>query len=177
MLVWGRRSADTRPILRDGTTVASVRPLEIRDHAAIEIDGAAWSYYTRRDELFGTRAGESKPTLRATRPTRRTWIVLVDGTEYRIEQFGLPRSRFTVARSGMDIGSSGTTGLRRRRPTLDVGSETPLEHQVFLLWVAFVMRGRPGVRTRRNSYTGGAGGAAPAAGAYGDMGVGGDGGI
>lgn len=177
MLEWGRKSGDVRPILRDGDVVARVRPMAIRDHATVDIDGTAWSLYARRDELFGAQADASEPTLRATKPARRAWTVEADRTAYRIERFGLPRSRYTVVRSGVEIGSSGTAGPRRRRPTLDVDAATPLEHQLFLLWVAFIMRGRPGVRARRNTYGGGHGtaGGSAAPGGFGglDGGVGG----
>lgn len=167
MLVWGRRSEGTRPIRRDGEVVARVRPLELRDHAGVDLDGTHWSYFARAGELFAERSDDAKPALRATMVTRGTYAVHADRAEYRIERFGMPRSPFAIARSGVSIGSSATVGFWSRRPTLAVEAATPLDDQVFLLWVAFVMRGRPGVRTRRNTYAGGSGGPSPAADGYG----------
>lgn len=149
MLEWGRKAGDIRPIRRDGEIVARVRPLQIRDHAGVDVGDAAWSYYSRGDELFGAPAGATEPATRATAVSRGMYAVHTDRAEYRIERFGMPRSPLTIARSGVNIGSSGTVGWWSRRPTLDIDPGTPLEHQVFLLWVAFVMRGRPGVRARR----------------------------
>lgn len=180
MLEWGRKSGDVRPILQDGGVVARVRPLQVRNHAGVDVDGTAWSYYGRGDELFGEPADAAEPATRATQVGRGTYAVHTDRAEYRIERFGMPRSPFAIARSGLNIGSSGTVAWWSRRPTLDVDPGTPLDHQVFLLWVAFVMRGRPGVRARRRGPAGGGPatglGGSGFGGMAGGMGGGGDGG-
>lgn len=177
MLEWGRKAGDVRPIRDDGTVVAHLRPLGIRDNATVELDGVTWSYYPRGDELFGARTDDPKPAARATRVGRGTFAVHTERAEYRIERFGMPRSPYAIARAGVSIGSSGRAAWWSRRPTLDVEPATPLEHRMFLLWVAFVMRGRPGVRSRRGNI-GGAAGPATGAAAFGHGGMdgGGDGG-
>ena len=123
---------------------ASVRPSAMRERAEVDIDGAAWSYYKEHGRLLGERDGSPQPDLRASRPSvlRQTWDIEAGGSTYRIKPEGFLQKRYRVTRNGTEIGESGKAGFWSNRPTLDVDPATPLEHQLFLLWVAFIMRRR-----------------------------------
>lgn len=158
MLEWGHKSAGSIPVLQDETVVARIRASSWRERADVEMTGAPWAFFKRSGELHAVRDGHTGGML-ATRPAmfRQRWDVQADAQTYRIQSAGFMSSRYSVLRDGVSIGESGTPRFWSNRPTLDVDASVPLEHQVFLLWVAFIIRRRTTGTSAGSSAAGGGG--------------------
>ena len=143
MLEWGRKSGGIVPVEREGRVVAELRPSSFRERADVAIEGAPWQFFKRSGDLHAVREGMPE-ALTASRPSffRQAWEVDAGTIAYRIEPAGFFRSGYHVLCGATRIGYSDKIGFWTRRPTLDVDPSVPLEHQVFLLWVAYVMRKR-----------------------------------
>lgn len=156
MLEWGHKEAGAVPVLQDRTVVARIRAASWRERAEVEMSGALWEFFKRSGELYTTRDGHAAG-IHAVRPAklRQRWDIEADGQTYRIQSAGFMSNRYSVLRDGVSIGESGTPRFWSNRPTLDVDASVPLEHQVFLLWVAFIVRRRTTGTSAGSSAAGG----------------------
>ena len=145
-LVWGRKRGGSVPVLRDDAVVASIWPSHLRERAEAEVDARHWSYARRSRALRATLTPEPEPRMVATRPSmmRQAWDIRTDRATYRIEPMGLLQSGYRVLRDGAQVGTSARAGFWSSRPTLEVDSSVSADEQVFLLWVAYIMRRRGG---------------------------------
>lgn len=143
MLEWGRKRGGVVPILRDGYDIAHVRPSSLRERADVEMNAVRWQFFKRRGDLHAVCDGESVG-MTASKPSilRQAWEIQADAQTYRIQPAGFLKTGYQVLRAGATIGHSGKASVWSGRPTLVVETPVPLEHQVFLLWVAFIMRRR-----------------------------------
>lgn len=159
MLEWGNKAGGEVRIVHDGRVAASVQQAMMRERAEVRIDGSTWWFRRQSGKLLGERDGAPQPTFHASRPSmlRQAWDVDAEGSTYRIKPEGFLQTRYRVTRNDADIGVSAKAGFWSNRPTLDVDPATPLEHQVFLLWVAFIMRRRAGAAAASGGGGGGGG--------------------
>ncbi|UYM03814.1 hypothetical protein [Solicola gregarius] len=131
MTTWGPTKAGTRPVVRDGSTVATLSPAAQRDDAQVEIGGARWLFYAARGALWAERSGAEKPTLQAVRKGRRSWRIQTADVAYDVERSGA--RRYVVRRDGSEIGTA--SGGRPARAAVEISIGIPVEHEVFLLWL------------------------------------------
>ncbi|HLR84192.1 MAG TPA: hypothetical protein VK059_04540 [Nocardioidaceae bacterium] len=143
MIEWGHKSAGAVHVLQGDSVVAEVRASSFRERADVAIGAAQWEYFKRSGTLHGVSQGHAG-RLSASRQSmfRQGWQVEAGAQAYLIRPEGFFQSRYRVERAGVSIGESRKAGFWSNRPTLDVDADVPLEHQVFLLWIAFIMRRR-----------------------------------
>lgn len=161
MLEWGRKSAGSAPVLQDETVVAYVRVAALRERADVEIGATHWQFFKRGGELHAVRDDQAAGMTASRRSVfRQGWQIEADAQTYQIQPEGFLQTRYRVVRAGIRIGQSNKASFWSNRPTLEVDASVPLEHQVFLLWVAFIMRKRAaGAATGATAGGGGGGGA------------------
>lgn len=143
MLEWGHKSEGAVRVLHDESVVAEVRASSFRERADVTIGAAQWEFLKRGGSLHGVPEGAAGAMIASRRSVfRQGWEVEADAQTYRIQPEGFWQNSYSVERSGIRIGESRKAGFWSNRPTLDVDASVPLHHQVFLLWVAFIMRRR-----------------------------------
>ena len=163
MLVLGRSgSAGTEkgalPVLRDGAVVAVLRASNWREAATAVVGDREWLFAKRKGELTARWAAEPEESarLRARQKSfwRSSWTVDLAGTIVDVEKASFWKGSHCYRSGGRLVGESGNTGGWSPRPTFTGDPSMPLDQQVFLLWLEFVI-GR-----RNNAAVAGATGAA-----------------
>lgn len=139
MLEWGRKSAGIVSVLQDGFVVAQVRQAAMRERAGVAIGSSQWQFYRQRGDLHAVSVdGTFGMTASPTKIFGVSWDICTGTHAYRMEPMGLFKSGRRVLCAGTPVGSSDRVGWSRR-PTLDVDASIPVEHQVFLLWVLYII--------------------------------------
>ncbi len=73
---------------------------------------------------------------------RGTWDITLDGVRYRLGPKSFWRGTHRIERSGQEVAVSGTAGTWSTRVTLEAAEDVPLDHQLFLLWMVFILNRR-----------------------------------
>jgi hypothetical protein len=137
-----------RPVLADGAVVATLRASNWREQATAVVGDREWAFGKRTGELHGRWSvdPEDSARLRARQASfwRSTWVADLEGTRVDVEKLSLWTSAHRFLSGGQQVAHSGTTGGWSPRPTLTAVPGMPLHHQVFLLWLELVIRGRSG---------------------------------
>ena len=137
-----------RPLMADGAAVGTLRASNWKEQATAFVGEREWSFGKRSGELRGRWAidPEDSARLRARRVSmwKGTWIADLEGTLVEVEKLSHWTSAHRFVSGGQQVAHSGTTGGWSPRPTLTATPGMPLEHQVFLLWLELVLRGRSG---------------------------------
>ncbi|MGY1709290.1 hypothetical protein ACI8AC_07225 [Geodermatophilus sp. SYSU D00758] len=135
--------AGARPVLRDGTVVATLRASNWKEAATAVVGDRAWVFAKRSGELTARWASEPEGAarLRARQTSwwRGTWALDLAGTAVTAERSSWWGSRYRFSAGGRVVAGTGSTGRWSPRPTLDAGDDLPLDSQVFLLWIALVL--------------------------------------
>lgn len=141
MLEWGKTSAGETPVLLDGSPIASVRQSRWRERAELTVEGQAWVFAAEGGQRVGTCPDQPGRRFTARRPPvgRSGWELECDAAGYELLTPPLFSSTIDVCRNGEPLGSGRRVRFWSRRPVLEVDPSVPTEHQVFLLWVAFLM--------------------------------------
>ncbi|MDN5852540.1 MAG: hypothetical protein L0K86_06775, partial [Actinomycetia bacterium] len=143
MLEWGRKSAGAVSVVQNGSIVAEVRASSFRERADVAINAEQWQFFKRSGSLHAVPEGRTGGMSASRRSVfRQGWEIDAGAQTYRIRPVGFLQTRYRVERAGTRIGESHKASFWSSRPTLDVDASVPLEHQVFLLWVAYIMRRR-----------------------------------
>jgi hypothetical protein len=141
-------SKNAAPVLRDGVVVAALRASNWKEAAFAVIVDREWVFAKLKGELTARWAADPDGTLRfRARQTsfwRSTWTVDLAGKTLRVESASVWRGTHRFVVDGEEVALSGSTGGLGQRPTLTVVAEDvlPLEAQVFLLWMEFLLRRR-----------------------------------
>ncbi|WP_456883164.1 hypothetical protein [Geodermatophilus sp. SYSU D00779] len=135
-----------RPVLRDGVVVATLRASNWKEAATAVVDDREWVLAKARRELTGRWAADPEGTarLRARQTSfwRGTWEADLEGTPVQAEVVSRWKGGHRYRSGGRVIAETGTTGGWSPRPTLTADESLPLDHQVYLLWLALVMSRR-----------------------------------
>ena len=135
-----------RPVLADGVAVATLRASSWKEQATAVVGEREWLFGKRQGQLQGRWAvdPEGSARLRARRVSlwKGTWVADLEGTLVEVEKPSLWTSVHRFVTDGQQVGHSGSTGGWSPRPTLTATPGMPLHHQVFLLWLELVIRGR-----------------------------------
>ena len=147
------------PVLRDGSVVASLRASNWKEEATATVGDREWVVAKRRRELTGRWAvdPEDAARLRARQTSfwKGTWEADLEGTPVQAEVVSRWKGGHRYRVGDRVIAQTGTTGGWSPRPTLTAEESLPLDHQVFLLWLALVMARRDQAATTA-AVTGGA---------------------
>ncbi len=73
---------------------------------------------------------------------RSTWEMTLEGIQYTMAPKSFWRGTQRVERGGREVAVSGKTGGWSSRPTLRASDAVPLDHQLFLLWMVFLLQRR-----------------------------------
>lgn len=134
------------PVLRDGVVVATLRAPGWKEAATAVVGDREWVLAKAKGRLTGRWASEPEGAVRLgaqqTSFWKGTWEVDLEGLQVRAEVV----SRWTGGHRYLSgkrvVAETGTTGGWSPRPTLTADETLPLDHQVFLLWLALVMSRR-----------------------------------
>ncbi|MGR6963071.1 hypothetical protein ACU610_01215 [Geodermatophilus sp. URMC 61] len=134
------------PVLRDGVVVATLRASTWKEAATAVVGDREWVLAKRRGTLTGRWAGEPEDAarLRARQTSfwKGTWEADLEGATLRSEVVSRWKGGYRYLAGDRVVAQTGTTGGWSPRPTLTPDESLPLEHQVFLLWLALVMSRR-----------------------------------
>ena len=134
------------PVLRDGAVVATLRPAGWKEAAPAVVGDREWVLTKSKRELVGRWAvdPEDAVRLRARQTSfwKGTWEADLEGMPVRAEVVSRWKGGQRYLSGGRVVAETGTTGGWSPRPTLTADAELPLDHQVFLLWLALVMSRR-----------------------------------
>ena len=134
------------PVLRDGAVVATLRPAGWREAATAVVGDREWVLTKSRRELVGRWADEPEHAVRLrakqTSFWKGTWTGDLEGLPIRSEVVSRWRGGLRYLSDERVVAETGTTGGWSPRPTLTADETLPLDHQVFLLWLALVMSRR-----------------------------------
>ncbi|TFV64331.1 hypothetical protein E4P41_01945 [Geodermatophilus sp. DF01-2] len=135
-----------RPVLRDGSVVATVRASNWKEAATAVVGDREWVFAKARRELTGRWAADPEGTarLRARQTSwwRGTWFLDLEGAPVRAVRASFWRGGLRHATGGEQVAMGGTTGGWSPRPTLQAHAALPLHQQVFLLWLELIVRRR-----------------------------------
>ena len=133
------------PILRDGAVVATLHASNWKEAATAVVGDRRWVFAKRKGELTGRWEADPADAVRLrawqTSFWRSTWAADLDGTAVSVQSPSLWRGVRRYLVDGRVVGENGTTGGWSPRPTLSADS-LPLDHQVFLLWLEFLLTRR-----------------------------------
>lgn len=123
-----------------------------RDEATVRRGEWEWHFASRRGRrLIGTLSTDPPVSgsgerarffAHQTSMWRGTWDIWLEGVPYRLGPRSFWRGSRVLERAGQDVGVTGTAGTWSRRVTLDVADDVPIDHQIFLLWMAFILQRR-----------------------------------
>jgi hypothetical protein len=134
------------PVLRDGVVVATLRASSWKEAATAVVGDREWVLAKRKRELTGRWAAdpEDAARLRAWQTSfwKGTWAGDLEGTPVQTEVVSRWKGGYRFLVDGRVLAESGTTGGWSPRSTLTADESLPLDHQVFLLWLALVMSRR-----------------------------------
>ena len=150
------------PVLTDGVAVGTLRASHWKEQATAVVGQREWLFSKRRGELRGRWSvdPEDSARLRARQVSmwKGTWVADLEGTRVEVEKLSYWTGAHRFVSGGQQVAHSGSTGGWSRRPTLTATSGMPLDHQVFLLWLEVVLRGRSGDASGASFGDGGGGG-------------------
>ena len=134
------------PVLRDGVVVATLRASNWKEAATAVVDDREWVLAKDGRELVGRwpadPAGTARLRARQSSWWRGTWDVDLEGRVLQAARASFWRSSLRHTDAGRQVAVGGTIGGWSPRPTLTADDSLPLDHQVFLLWLALVMARR-----------------------------------
>ena len=134
------------PVLRDGSVVATLRASHWKEAGTATIGAQTWVLAKHQGELTARWADEPEDAvrMRARQASwwKGTWRADLEGSTVEVQSASRWKGTHRYVVDGAVVAESGTTGGWSPRPTLDAGSELPLEHQVFLLWLELVFNRR-----------------------------------
>jgi hypothetical protein len=134
------------PVLRDGVVVATLRASNWKEAATAVVGDREWVLAKRKRELTGRWAADPEDAvrLRARQASfwKGTWEGDLEGAPIVSEVVSRWKGGVRFLSDGQAVAETGTTGGRSSRLTLKADDALPLDHQVFLLWLALVMRRR-----------------------------------
>ena len=134
------------PVLRDDVVVATLRASNWKEAATAVVEDREWVFAKARRELTGRLAADPEGTARLrarqTSSWRGTWEADVEWMPVHAEVASRWRGGHRYRSAGRVVAETGTTGGWSRRPTLTADESLPLDHQVYLLWMALVMSRR-----------------------------------
>jgi hypothetical protein len=134
------------PVLRDGVVVATLRASNWKEAATAVVGDREWVLAKRKRELTARWAADPEDAvrLRARQASfwKGTWEGDLEGTPVVSEVVSRWKGGHRYLSGGRVIAQTGTTGGWSPRPTLTAEGSLPLDHQVFLLWLALVMTRR-----------------------------------
>ena len=87
---------------------------------------------------------------------RGTWNIILDGVRYTLGPKSFWRGTHRIERSGQEVAVSGTVGTWSTRMSLEAADDVPIDHQLFLLWMAFILNRRASNAATTAAVTGGA---------------------
>ncbi len=135
-----------RPVLRCGDVVATLLASKWRETATADVDRQTWLYSRQGRATVGRWASEPEDAVRLqARQTswwKGTWALDLEGTAVDVEIVSRWKGTHRYLSGGRTLAESGTTGGWAPRPTLTAGTELPLHHQVFMLWLELVLQRR-----------------------------------
>ncbi|MBB3082553.1 hypothetical protein [Geodermatophilus sabuli] len=147
------------PVLRDDVVVATLRASTWKEAATAVVGDREWVLARRKRELTGRWAADPEDTarLRARQTSfwKGAWEADLEGTPVQAEVVSRWKGGHRYRVGGRVVAETGTTGGWSPRPTLTAEESLPLDHQVFLLWLALVM-GRRDQAATTAAVTGGA---------------------
>jgi hypothetical protein len=136
----------TLPVLADGVVVATLRASNWKEVATAEVGSRSWAFSNRGRELTGRWEAEPEDAvrLRARQESywKGTWSVELDGMPVEVASTSRWKSTHRFSSGGRQLAESGTTGCWHPQPTLTADPSVPLDSQVFLLWLEFVLERR-----------------------------------
>jgi hypothetical protein len=134
------------PVLRDGAVVATLRASNWKEAATAVVGDREWVLAKSKGTLTARWASEPEDAARlAARQTswwKGTWSVDLAGTPLEAEKVSVWKGGHRYRAGDRVVAETGTTGGWSPRPTLTADESLPLDHQVFLLWLALVMSRR-----------------------------------
>jgi hypothetical protein len=135
------------PVLDDDDdVVATLRASNWKEAATAVVGNREWVLAKAKRELTGRWAADPEGTarLRARQTSfwRGTWEADLEGTPVQAEVVSRWRGGHRYRSGGRVIAETGTTGGWSPRPALTADESLPLDHQVYLLWLALVMSRR-----------------------------------
>ncbi|MGI8720611.1 MAG: hypothetical protein ACR2JG_00115 [Geodermatophilaceae bacterium] len=71
-----------------------------------------------------------------------TWDITLEGIRYTWGHESFWRGTHRVERGGQEVATSGIAGTWSTRVTLEATDDVPLDHQLFLLWMVFILNRR-----------------------------------
>lgn len=142
----GKKQLGVMTVVRgDGAVVAELDKRFLSEKGRAVIEGVGWTY----GKEFGgplTATSEADPAqrLEASRPSlmRQGWEVTGGSANYQIKPAGMFSFQYNVLRNGQPVGTSGRGSFWTNKPFIELPEDVPVAEAVFLLWVAFLMRGR-----------------------------------
>lgn len=148
MLEIGKVKDEQAPILRGDEIVATLRASNWKEEATLIRAGTEWALSRKKGRLIGTLT--SDPQMSDTGEQARfraeqvslwkgTWELTLDGIRYALGPKSIWRGTQTVSRGGQEVAVSGKTKGWSARVTLEAANDVPLDHQLFLLWVVFIL--------------------------------------
>jgi hypothetical protein len=134
------------PVLRGDEVVATLRASNWKEAATARVGDREWVFAKARRQLTGRWAAEPEDAVRLragqTSFWKGTWEVDLEGTAVQAEVVSRWKGGHRYLADGRVVAETGTTGGWSPRPTLAADESVPLDHQVFLLWLALVMSRR-----------------------------------
>jgi len=166
VLELGKVQDKQAPILRGQEVVATLRASNWKESATLTCDDTEWVLRSAKGgRLIG--ALSSDPEISDTGEQARflaeqasmwrgTWDLTLEGVRYTMGPKSMWRGTYRVERSGQEVAVSGTTGGWSLRVTLEAAADVPLTHQLFLLWMAFLLNRRASSAATGAAVAGGA---------------------
>jgi len=146
--------------------VAVLAASDWREEATLTRGQTVWNLRSRKGKrLTGTLAtdpetsdtGEQARYLaKQASMWRGTWDISLDGVRYTLGPKSFWRGTHRIERSGQEVAVTGTAGTWSTRVTLEAVSDVPLDHQLFLLWMALVLNRRASNAATTAAVAGGA---------------------
>jgi hypothetical protein len=134
------------PVLRDGVVVATLRASNWKEAATARVGDREWVFAKSKRQLTARWAVDPEDAVRLragqTSFWKGTWEGDLDGTPVRTEVVSRWKGGHRYLAGGRVVAETGRTGGWSPRPTLTADESMPLDHQVFLLWLALVMSRR-----------------------------------
>lgn len=153
----GKPKHKQAPILRDGEVVAFLSVSNWTERATLT--RGEWAYNLgsrRRRRLIGSLRTDPEPPdtgeqARFFAAQRSMWLGIWDlnleGVLYTMSSPSSWRATRRIERNGQEVGVTGTTSWwLGPHPTLNAAYDVPLDHQLFMLWMAFVLQRRAAKR-------------------------------
>lgn len=166
MLEIGKVKDKQAPIFRGEEVVAVLAASDWKEEATLTRGEMVWKLRSRKGKrLVGTLStdpevsdtGEQARFLaEQTSWWRGTWDVTLDGVRYTLGPKSVWRGTQRIERSGQEVAVSGTVGTWSPRVTLEAGEDVPLDHQLFLLWMVFILNRRAANAATSTAAIGGA---------------------